>query len=220
MTIRSHLPAAMLLCLPLAWGAPRAAAQETLAPAAAPAASAAAAPPSSQSSPRSPGASGAATSPAGAAGAAGADAGDTESSVAAACRNEEGPRPSSPKLARVHGVISAPEDKLHRVTLTLQDHSTGNRWVVNQFEQCRTGGRGFAYSAEVLPGTYDLTLGGRFYETETVSNLSINAGEVRDLDFSLVKEDTSVHPAILGLPLVFLLSIWLIRWNNIAKPNR
>jgi len=152
-----------------------------------------------------------------------ADAKQTDSSVAAACLGEDGPKPSSPKLARVHGVISAPEDKLHRATLTLQDHSTGNRWVVNQFEACPSHGSAtgrFAYSSEVLPGTYDLTLGGRFYETESVSNVTINAGEIKDLDFSLVKEDTSVHPAILALPLVFLLSIWLIRWNNIAKPSR
>ncbi len=143
-----------------------------------------------------------------------------ESSIEAACRGEEGPKPSSPKLARMHGVIDAPEDRLQRVTLTMQDHSTGNRWVVNQFEQCRAGGRGFAYSTEVLPGTYDLTLAGRVYETETESNVTINAGEVKDLDLSLVKEETGVHPAILGLPLVFLVSIWLIRWNNIAKPSR
>jgi hypothetical protein len=234
MSIRTHLPAALLLCLPLAWGAPPAAAQETPAPAAAPSASAAGTPasqssPGSPASPASPASAAVAAAPApGAAatspaGAAGADAGQTQSSVAAACLGEDGPKPSSPKLARVHGVISAPEDKLHRATLTLQDHSTGNRWVVNQFEACPSHGSAtgrFAYSSEVLPGTYDLTLSGRFYETESVSNVTINAGEIKDLDFSLVKEDTSVHPAILALPLVFLLSIWLIRWNNIAKPSR
>jgi hypothetical protein len=120
----------------------------------------------------------------------------------------------------VHGVIDVPEDRLHRARLTLQDHATGNSWVVNQFEQCRVGGRGFAYTTEVLGGTYDLTLAGRLYETESVSNVTLNAGEVKDLDFSLVEEDTSVHKAILFLPLVFLVSIWLIRWNNIAKPSR
>jgi len=247
MSIRTQVPAALLLCLPLAWGAPPAAAQESPAPAAAaPSATAAATPPSSPSSPGSPGASGLpasgaspasaaaaaapapgpATSPAGsasAAGAAAADAKQSDGSVAAACLGEDGPKPSSPKLARVHGVISAPEDRLHRATLTLQDHASGNRWVVNQFEACPSHGSAsgrFAYSTEVLPGTYDLTLSGRFYETESVTNVTINAGEIKDLDFSLVKEDTSVHPAILSLPLVFLLSIWLIRWNNIAKPSR
>lgn len=239
MSIRTQVPVAMLLCLPLAWGVPSAAAaQVTPAPAAAsPAATAAAAtPPSSQSSPgagsqgsqaspASPAsaavaaapAPGAASSPADAAG---AEARETRSSVEAACRNEEGPKPSSPKLARLHGVISAPDERLQGVRLTLQDRSTSNRWVVNQFAQCRAGGKGFAYSTEVLPGTYDLTLGGRFYETEEVSNFVINAGEIRDLDFSLLKEDTSGRSAILSLPLVFLLSIWLIRWNNIAKPSR
>ena len=241
MSIRTQVPAALLLWLPLAWGAPPAAAQETPAPAAAaPSPTAAATPPSSQSSPGSPEASGSrapATSPASAAaepapapgpatspaGAAVADAKQTDGSVAAACLGEDGPKPSSPKLARVHGVISAPEDRLHRATLTLQDHASGNRWVVNQFEACPSHGSAtgrYAYSTEVLAGTYDLTLSGRFYETENVSNVTINAGDIKDLDFSLVKEDTSVHPAILSLPLVFLLSIWLIRWNNIAKPSR
>ena len=235
MSIRTHVPAAMLLCLPLAWGAPPAAAQVTRAPAAAaPSATSASPPPSSTSSPSpaspaSPAsaavaatsAPAATASPTGAA--AGADARQTDSSVEAACLGEEGPKPSSPKLARVHGVISAPDDKPHRVTLTLQDRSTSNRFVINHFEPCPTHGSTtgrFAYSTEVLPGTYDLTLSGRFYETEEVSNVTINAGEVKDLDFSLIKEDTSVHNSILFLPLVFLLSIWLIRWNNIAKPNR
>jgi hypothetical protein len=235
MSIRTHVPAAMLLCLPLAWGAPPAAAQVTPAPAAAaPSATSASPPPSSTSlpspaSPASPAsaavaaasAPAATASPTGAA--AGAEARQTDSSVEAACLGEEGPKPSSPKLARVHGVISAPDEKPHRVTLTMQDRSTSNRFVINHFEPCPTHGSTtgrFAYSTEVLPGTYDLTLSGRFYETEEVSNVIINAGEVKDLDFSLIKEDTSVHWTILFLPLVFLLSIWLIRWNNIAKPNR
>jgi hypothetical protein len=203
MSIRTHVPAAMLLCLALAWGVPppaaaAAAMQVTPAPAA-PSAVALAAPAPSAAGP-----------------------GEAQSSAEAACRGEEGTKPSSPKLARVHGVISA-EGGLHRVSLTLQDRSTGNRWVVDQFQRCRAGdsraGR-YAYSTEVLPGIYDLTLTGRFYESEVVSNVTLGAGEVKDLDFSMIKEDTRVHPMILLLPVVFLLGIWLIRWNNIAKPSR
>jgi hypothetical protein len=223
-----RLRPATLLYLLAAWGTPLAAFQAApgpgpgqaapAAPATATAASAApaAAPAAGLSTPQ------AASFP-GAAGAAGAAPVEVESATAAVCRGDEAPRPSSRKLARVSGVISAPGDELHRVTLTLKDRLTSNRWVVDQFERCRAGtsraGR-FAYSTELLPGTYDVTLAGRFYESESASAVALAAGEVKEMDFSLVLEDTSVHPVIVWLPLVFLLSIWLIRWNNIAKPAR
>ncbi|HYL05315.1 MAG TPA: hypothetical protein VE075_04710, partial [Thermoanaerobaculia bacterium] len=146
-----------------------------------------------------------------------------EIATTAMCHGDEPPRPSSRKLARVVGVISAPGEELHRVTLTLQDRLTGNRWVVDQFERCKRGtsraGR-FAYSTELLPGTYDVTLAGKFYESEAASAVPLAANEVKEMDFSLLLEDSSVHPVIFALPLVFLVSIWLIRWNNIAKPSR
>ncbi|MBV8200177.1 MAG: hypothetical protein JOZ15_06095, partial [Acidobacteria bacterium] len=199
-SIRIRLRPATLLCLLLAWGAPLAALQEIAAPGAAPPAPAAA--------------------PAAETGAAPAR---IESAAAPVCRGEELPKPSSPKLARVAGAVSAPSEDLHRVTLTLQDRLTGNRWVVDQFERCKPGtsraGR-FAYSTELLPGTYDVTLAGRFYESESASAVVLAAAEVKEMDFSLVLEDTAVHPVIYLLPLFFLLSVWLIRWNNIAKPSR
>jgi hypothetical protein len=224
MSILIRLRPATLLCLQLAWGTPVAAAlQATPAPGSSPPAAGAAAPASP--APEAAPAAGS-TTPAEASaqpGATGAAQERVEGVTAALCRGEEPPKPSSRKLARVIGVISAPGEELHRVTLTLQDRLTGNRWVVDQFERCREGtsraGR-FAYSTEMLPGTYDVTVAGRFYESDTATGVTLAANEVKQMDFSMLLEDTSVHPAILALPLVFLISIWLIRWNNIAKPSR
>ena len=215
----ADLRTAALLCLQLAWAAaPAAAFQATPAPEPAPATAPAAAPGSAPAA--APG-----SAPEAAAASAPAPPPPTvENAVAAVCNGDEPPRPSSRKLARVVGVISAPTgEELHRVTLTLQDRLTGNRWVVDQFEKCKAGtsraGR-FAYSTELLAGTYDVTLAGKDYDSEAASAVSIAANEVKGMDFSLVPEDTYVHPVIRYLPLVFLISIWLIRWNNIAKPSR
>jgi hypothetical protein len=138
-----------------------------------------------------------------------------------ACRGETSP-PSSPKLARIQGVIIAPEvEELHHVHLTLKDQGTSNHWIVSRFESCQKGSGRFAYTIEVPPGTYDLTLsGGRNYEAESVSGLAVEANQVKQQGFSLVKEATQAHSAVLWLPVLFLFSIWLIRWNNIAKPSR
>ena len=138
----------------------------------------------------------------------------------AACRGETLP-PSSPKLARIQGVVITPDvEELHHVQLTLKDQGTSNHWIVSRFESCQPGSGRFAYSIDVPPGTYDLTLRARNYESETVSGLAVEANHVKQQGFSLVKEETKAHPAVLWLPVVFLLSIWLIRWNNIAKPSR
>jgi hypothetical protein len=138
----------------------------------------------------------------------------------AACRGEA-LLPSSQKLARIQGVIIAPEvEELHHVQLALKDQGTSNHWIVSRFERCPEGNGRFAYAIDVPPGTYDLTLRARDYETETVSGLAIEANHVKQQGFSLVKGATQAHPAVLWLPVVFLLSIWLIRWNNIAKPSR
>jgi hypothetical protein len=138
----------------------------------------------------------------------------------APCRGEMSP-PSSPKLARIQGVIIAPEvEELHHVQLALKDQGTSNHWIVSRFESCQPGSGRFAYAIDVPPGTYDLTLRARNYESETVSGLAVEANRVKQQGFSLVKEETGAHPAVLWLPVVFLLSIWLIRWNNIAKPSR
>jgi hypothetical protein len=223
MSIFIRLRPATLLWLQLAWGTPLAAAvQATPAPGSSPPTAAASAPASAAPAAAPPAA---APTPQASAkpGETRAARAEAESVAAALCRGEEVPRPSSPKLARVAGVLSAPGEELHRVTLTLQDRLTGNRWVVDQFERCREGtsraGR-FAYSTEMLPGTYDVTVAGRFYESESATGVTLAANEVKQMDFSMLPEDTSVHPAILALPLVFLVSIWLIRWNNIAKPSR
>lgn len=186
----------------------------------APAASTAGAAPSAPSGVTEPGASGGAAASGGAVGGA---LGGTSVGAAAACAGDEGPPPSSSKLARIQGIVSSPEHELHRVSLTLQDRATGNRWVVDHFERCPMGtgdATRFAYAEELLPGTYDLTLTGRFYEAETTSGVTLSAGQVKQIELSLIKEDTAVHPMVRLLPLIFLVSIWLIRWNNIAKPSR
>jgi hypothetical protein len=226
MSILVRLSPATFLCLQLAWAAaPAAALQTTPAPKpAAPAPAASPAPgPAAPAAAASPAA--AAPAPAAAASPAAAPPPPTdESAITAACAGDEPPRPSSRKLARVVGVIAAPEEEVHRrYTLTLQDRLTGNRWVVDQFEKCRGGNSRFdrfGYSTELLPGTYDVTLAGKTYDSETASGVPLAASEVKEMDFTLVQEDTTVHPFVYSLPLLFLVSIWLIRWNNIAKPSR
>jgi len=221
-----------LLCLQLAWAAPLAAAQQGAGAAAgrtaAPAAPATPAPASGAATAAAPPAAGAATAAAtgaSSAGSRGAAAAPIQASsvTVAACRGELGPPPSSPRLARVQGVLSCPDPELHRVALTLQDRATANHLVVDRFEKCPSAsGRAarFAYEIEVLPGTYDLTLAGRIYESEAATGVAVAANDVKQVDFSLVKEETKLHPSMLFLPVAFLLSIWLIRWNNIARPSR
>lgn len=224
-----------LLCLQLGWGAPAAAAQTAPATVAPGAGAGSSAPAATTAPPDAATPAAAVPAPATVA-TAGTRPGETATvaphpadgaaSVAtAACDGEEGPRPSGPTLARLQGVITAPERTVHRVELALLDRATGNRWVINELETCKGGDQHgaaarFAYSTELAPGTYDLTLTGRTYESEVASGVTLAANQVKQLDFSLVKEDNSLHPSILALPVVFLLSIWFIRWNNIAKPSR
>jgi hypothetical protein len=154
--------------------------------------------------------------------AAGAPAGPPTAAdpAAAICHGDLLP-PSSPKFGRVEGVITAPrEEELLDVRLMLEDKSSSNHYVVDHFEPCKAPSGLFAYSVEVPPGTYDLTLSGRDYETETASGLAVEANTVKRKGFLLAKERTKLHSSVLWLPLVFLVSIAFIRWNNIAKPSR
>jgi hypothetical protein len=215
----------ILLFVQLAWGAQLAVAQTTVqtAPSGAgasagqspPAAAAAATP--AAAAPGSPTAAQPASS------AAGAPAGPPPAAAdptTAICRGEK-LSPSSSKLGIVQGVIAAPrEEELHDVRLVLEDKSSSNHYIVDHFEPCKPPSGRFAYSIEVPPGTYDLTLSGKDHETETASGLAVDAGLARRKGFLMIREPTKLHPSVLWLPLVFLVSIAFIRWNNIAKPSR
>ncbi len=118
-------------------------------------------------------------------------------------------------------MIAAPgEDDLARVRLTLHEKTTSNVWSLNHVVHCEHGDGRFAYAVEVPPGTYDLSLAAKGYDSENITGLTLEANQTKRQGFSLVKEATSVHPALLWLPLLFLVSIWMVRWNNIAKPSR
>jgi hypothetical protein len=138
--------------------------------------------------------------------------------VTAICRGELVP-PTSKNQGRVQGVITAQTEELLGVRLVLEDKTSSNHYLVDHFEPCPMPGH-FAYSIEVPPGTYDLTLSGRDFDTETATGLGVEANQTKRKGFLLVKEQTKLHPSVLWLPLLYLVSIWLIRWNNIAKPSR
>jgi hypothetical protein len=163
----------------------------------------------------------AATSPASSAEAADASSGAAAGQGISPCNDGLPAPPSSPKLAKLQGVVAAPgEDDLQHVLLTLHEKASSNVWSLNRVERCPEGSGRFAYSIEVPPGTYDVSLAAKGYESEIINGLTLEANQVKRHGFALVKEVTSVHPAVYWLPGFFLLSIWLIRWNNIAKPSR
>jgi hypothetical protein len=142
-------------------------------------------------------------------------------SAAAPCYDTDPALPSSPRLAKLQGVIAAPgEDDLQRVRLTLHEKTTSNVWSLNHVVHCEHGDGRFAYATEVPPGTYDLSLAVKGYESENISGLTLEANQTKRQGFALVKDVTRVHTAVLWLPALFLLSIWMVRWNNIAKPSR
>lgn len=208
----------VLLLAQVTWGAPLAAAPAptSVDPAAAPSTAApAATATASASSPAT------ATTPA-----VSAKPGDAASGAAAdqstlPCSDDPPAAPPSPKLAKLQGVIAAPgEEDLQHVQLILHEKATSNVWSLNRVERCPDGSGRFAYAIEVPPGTYDVSLAVKGYEADLVNGLTLEAKQVKRHGFALVKEVTSVHPAVLWLPLFFLFSIWLIRWNNIAKPSR
>jgi pyruvate/2-oxoglutarate dehydrogenase complex dihydrolipoamide acyltransferase (E2) component len=219
------LPLALLLAQ-LGWGAQPAAAQPAAQPA--PSGAASGSPAAASGSPAAAAAAGvaAAKPPSGSGAAQQASApapaqpGKQPDPVKAACRGET-PPPSNPVQGRLQGMIAAPgEEELRGVRLVLEDKASSNHYIVDHFEACEPGGGRFAYSIEVPPGSYDLTLSGKDHETETASGVGIEANQVKRRGFLLVKEETKTHKTVLWLPLVFLLSILLIRWNNIATPSR
>lgn len=129
--------------------------------------------------------------------------------------------PANPKLARVQGVVLAPNEQPPGIVLTLKNKKTSDRLIVNRLESCKeedgkSGGR-FVYAIEVQPGTYEVSLSGPDYRGEAVVPLALAAKEVRRLDFALKKKGFDF--AFL-LPLLYILSILFVRWNNIAKPSR
>lgn len=152
-------------------------------------------------------------------------AGDAEI-LAAACSNKtDGPLPSSPKLARIQGVIIAPPlREFPEVTLILVEKKTSNQYTPESDPaRCESGheaARSFSYWQEVPPGTYDLSLSAPHYESRAVSGVTVAGNEIKQLDFRLVRQEEGKGVRLLWLPLAFLLSIWLVRWNNIAKPSR
>jgi hypothetical protein len=214
----------ILLLVQLAWGAPLAVAQATAqsAPSGAGASAGQPPPPPAAAAAAAAAAPGSPTAPRPAKSGAGAPAGPPPAAdpTAAICLGEMLP-PSSPKFGRVQGVITAPrEEELHDVHLMLEDKLSSNHYVVDHFEPCKPPSGRFAYSIEVPPATYDLILSGRDYETETATGLTVEANVTKRKGFLMSKERTKLHPSVLWLPLVFLVSIAFIRWNNIAKPSR
>ncbi|HVT19015.1 MAG TPA: carboxypeptidase-like regulatory domain-containing protein [Thermoanaerobaculia bacterium] len=153
-----------------------------------------------------------------------AAAGDAEIQAAACSNKTDGPLPSSPNLARIQGVIISPLRELPDVTLILVEKKTSNHYVLERVPtRCTSGqeaARSFAYWIEVPPGTYDLSLSAPHYESHSVSGITVAGNEIKQQDLKLVRQEEGKSVRLLWLPLAFLLSIWLVRWNNIAKPSR
>jgi hypothetical protein len=146
--------------------------------------------------------------------------------LAAACADKTDGPPPPAKLARVQGTITSPDADMPQLSLIVVEKATSNRYAMDRgrLKTCAAadgGSRRFAYWLEVPPGTYDLTLSAAHCESETSSSIVTAANEIKQEDFNLVKADEGSNFWFLCLlPIGFLVSIWVVRWNNIAKPSR
>jgi len=128
---------------------------------------------------------------------------------------------------KVIGVVSAPSaDASSTATLTLEGQGdNGNRYVVSQqnFQPCGASATAnterFAYEQVVDPGTYDAILTSPDYATQTTT-VPVPKGKTVRKDFNFPKAAISTNIWLVLVPIIFLLSIWFVRWNNIAVPTR
>jgi hypothetical protein len=130
----------------------------------------------------------------------------------------------APDKFRVHGLIYPPHSEpLGASTLWLVNRDTGDRATAPEPKTCQENGRNRAvYTIDAPPGRYDLTIES---ENAVMGNegVSGSAGQAARLDIHLraLTPRGKADSIILMLAgLTFLFSIWLIRWNNLAVPNR
>jgi hypothetical protein len=74
------------------------------------------------------------------------------------------------------------------------------------------------YSRPLHPGAYQTTLSGRHIKSMSAS-VNVAKDQAIEQDFSPDAPETP-NPLLVLVPIAFLVSIWLIRWNNLAVASR
>ncbi|HEV2992089.1 MAG TPA: hypothetical protein VG759_26875 [Candidatus Angelobacter sp.] len=136
------------------------------------------------------------------------------------CPNSNSPisRAQPADRARVMGAVRADGDQTLDVDVVLKSKDNPNSYM-QKVDSCKQPGY-FFYVLDVPPGSYDLSLSSLKYARDGVPGVTLTKNQVWQRDFSLRQEASVRGWYLIPLPILFLVSIWVIRWNNIAKPSR
>ena len=136
------------------------------------------------------------------------------------CRGESDTNTPPAGSGLMEGLIGVPDSKgIVGTSLAVIGQETPNRIIVEKFTRCPGDAGRLFYSTALPPGSYQATLSNPGLSSDSTS-VAIKSGEVRRVDFRLGAPGLSTTPLLFLVPFAFLISIWLIRWNNIAVPSR
>jgi hypothetical protein len=120
---------------------------------------------------------------------------------------------------RVFGGITLPESSGTKTPKLVFSSQNPTSRINARPIACPGDQRHFYYITDLDPSTYDATLSNGELASES-RTIIVTAGKAVPFDFELDAPSFVASRALLVVPFAFLLSIWLIRWHNIAKPSR
>ncbi len=147
------------------------------------------------------------------------------------CGDDTPQKPPLDKTApesRIEGVLylappspNQTEDQLSgEFTLEFLNRETADHRVYKIQALCRSGNSHKRFYQEDMPaGTYEESLN-QAGRAPAVQVVTVARGETRRVDLAVDVSPIPMTKHLFWIPLVYLLTILLVRWNNFALPNR